>query len=60
MPAGVGSVAQCQGSRGCWGRLKLYELQSKLLQGGYVRDFIGDYYRYFKGDTRCLDHGLYE
>ena len=24
---------------------ELYELQSKLLKGGYIGDYIGDYYR---------------
>ena len=27
------------------------------LKGGYIRDYIGDYYRDIKGDTRSLDHG---
>ena len=26
-------------------RWELYELLSKLLKGGYIGDFIGDYYR---------------
>ena len=25
------------------------------LKGGYIRDYIGDYYRVIKGDTRSLD-----
>ena len=30
------------------------------LKGGYIRDYIGDYYGVIKGDTRSLDSGSYE
>ena len=33
-----------------------YELYSKLLRGGYIRDYIGECYRVIKGDTRGLDY----
>ena len=35
-----------------------YELQSKskLLRGGYIGDYIRDYYRVIKGDTRSLEY----
>ena len=32
-----------------------YSLNS--LTGGYVGDYIGEYYRVIKGDTWSLDHG---
>ena len=32
-----------------------YSLNS--LKGGYIGDYIGDYYRVIKGDTRSLDNG---
>ena len=35
-----------------------YSLNS--LKGGYIRDYIGDYYRDIKGDTRSLDYRSYE
>ena len=31
-----------------------YELQSKLLKGGYIGDYIGEYYRAIKGILRVL------
>ena len=36
-------------------RCRSYELQSRLLNGRYVRDHIGDYYRGNEGDARSLD-----
>ena len=30
------------------------------LKGGDIRDYIGDYYRDIKGDTRSLDHSSYK
>ena len=38
-----------------------YDVSSldKLLQGVFIRGYIGDYYRVIKGDTRSLDHGSY-
>ena len=27
----------------------LYELESKLLKGGYIGDYVGDYYRCYSG-----------
>ena len=41
------------------GKRKLYESESKLLQGAYIRDYIGDCYRGIKGDTRSLDYSSY-
>ena len=43
----------------CLDRL-LIELESKLLKGGYRRDYVGEYYRGCgcKGDTRSLDYSL--
>ena len=35
-----------------------YSLNS--LKGGYIGDYIGDYYRVIKGGTRSLDNGSYE
>ena len=32
------------------------EPESKLLRGDYIRNYIGDYYRGMKGDTRSLDY----
>ena len=29
------------------------------LRGGYTGDYIGDYYRVIKGDTRSLDYSTY-
>ena len=34
-----------------------YSLNS--LKGGYIRDYLGDYYRVIKGDARSLDNGSY-
>ena len=31
----------------------------KLLEGGYIGDSIGEYYRAYKGDTRSLDDSSY-
>ena len=28
---------------------RAYELESKLLKGGYIGDYIGDYYRGYSG-----------
>ena len=36
-----------------------YELESKLLKGGYTGDFRGEYRRGSLGDTRSLDHDSY-
>ena len=33
-----------------------YSLNSS--KGGYIGDYIGDYYRVIKGDTRSLDYSL--
>ena len=30
---------------------------SKFVEGGYIGDFIGDYYKGYKWDTRSLDFG---
>ena len=30
---------------GIWDLKRSYELESKLLKGGYIGDYIGDYYR---------------
>ena len=30
------------------------------LKGGYIGDYIGDYYRVIRGDTRSLEYGSYE
>ena len=35
-----------------------YSLNS--LKGGYIGDYIRDYYRVIKGDTRSLDNGSYD
>ena len=35
-----------------------YSLNS--LKGGYIGDYIGDYYRVIKGDTRSLDYSSYD
>ena len=37
-----------------------YELYSKHLKSGYIGDYMGDYYRVIKRDTRNLDYGSYE
>ena len=29
------------------------------LQGGYIRNYVGDYKEVPKGDTRSLDNGTY-
>ena len=39
---------------------KPYELESKLLKGGYMGDYIGGTIRVIKGDTRSLDYSSYE
>ena len=31
----------------------------KLIEGGFLGDYLGDYYRVSKGDTRSLDYGSY-
>ena len=36
-----------------------YELSSKLLKGGYIRDYTGGYYGVIKGDTRSSDYSSY-
>ena len=41
------------------GTLRKYELESKLLEKGYIRDSIGEYYSVIKGDTRSLESGSY-
>ena len=33
-----------------------YELESKLVKGGYLWDSVGDYSSVIKGDTRSLDN----
>ena len=33
-----------------------FALISKLHQRGYMMDYIRDYYKVFKGDTRSLDY----
>ena len=30
------------------------------LKGAYIRDYMGDYYRAYQGDTRSLDYSSYE
>ena len=35
----------------------MLELSSKLLKVGYIWDYIGNYYRGIKWDTRSLDNG---
>ena len=37
-----------------------YELQSKLLKGGYIGDYIGKIVGVIKEDTRSLDYSSYE
>ena len=32
----------------------------KSLKGGYIGEYIGDYYRVYKGDTRSLDYSSYD
>ena len=32
---------------------------NSLLKGGYIRDYIGDYYRGYLRDTRSLDSSSY-
>ena len=34
-------------------------IESKLLKGGYIRDYVREYCRLFKGDTRSLDYSSY-
>ena len=34
-------------------------VKSKLLKGGYIRDYIEEYIGDIKEDTRSLDHGSY-
>ena len=42
------------------GKVKAAEdVSSSICQRGRSRDFIGDYYSFFKGDTKCLDYSLY-
>ena len=36
-----------------------YELQSKLLKGGYIGDYIGEVMRIIKGDTWSSGYGSY-
>ena len=53
-------AARPEGLRTSGERTALYELESKLLKGGYKGTYIGDYYRgLFGGDTRSLDSGSY-
>ena len=50
---------QISGSRGLFqggrGHIRLYRLNS--LKWVIYRDYIGEYYRVLKGDTRSLDYG---
>ena len=38
------------------GDLRIHELLSKLLKGGYVEDYLGEYFGAFRGDTRGFDY----
>ena len=36
-----------------------FEVSSKLLKGAYMGEYIGDYYRVYKGDAKSLDYSLF-
>ena len=36
--------------------IRLWGLESKLLKRGFTKDYIGEYCRVKKGDTRSLDY----